>query len=243
MVPLPNAQPAEKPDLDPDGRLGVHSVFATVQGEGPYQGYPAVFVRLAGCNLQCPGCDTDYTAVRDLRTPDEVVKLVNEAAAGADLAKFVVVLTGGEPFRQNVTPLVQEMLTTDFQVQIETNGTLPPPRDFPWFGPDLTVVCSPKAPRVAPVFSDKDYMVHWKYVVQHGKVDETDGLPLSVLENGLRPFRPTTLPAAKTTVMPYDDGTGFNSVTNILNRKAAVASAMKFGYKVQLQSHKLLELP
>src|SRR3954467_9071958 len=42
--------------------LSIHSIFYTLQGEGPYSGCPAVFMRLAGCNLQCPGCDTDYTS-------------------------------------------------------------------------------------------------------------------------------------------------------------------------------------
>ena len=51
-----NTQEPEK--IDRDRHLDVHSIFHTIQGEGPYCGHPAVFIRLAGCNLQCPGCDT-----------------------------------------------------------------------------------------------------------------------------------------------------------------------------------------
>jgi len=50
-----NQQPIEKQFLHPKGDLEVHSIFLTIQGEGPFTGQRAVFVRLAGCNLQCPG--------------------------------------------------------------------------------------------------------------------------------------------------------------------------------------------
>ena len=53
-----NGQPIEKVQRTFDGTLEVHSIFKTIQGEGPFCGTPAVFIRLAGCNLQCPWCDT-----------------------------------------------------------------------------------------------------------------------------------------------------------------------------------------
>ena len=49
-----NIQPIEKRELSTDGSVQVHSIFYTLQGEGPFAGQPAVFVRLAGFNLQCP---------------------------------------------------------------------------------------------------------------------------------------------------------------------------------------------
>ena len=54
-----NKQPIEKREPSYEGTLQVHSIFKTIQGEGPFCGTPCVFVRLAGCNLQCPACDTD----------------------------------------------------------------------------------------------------------------------------------------------------------------------------------------
>jgi len=51
-----NNQRREKMDSDPGGWLEIVSVWDTIQGEGPFAGSPAVFVRLAGCNLQCPFC-------------------------------------------------------------------------------------------------------------------------------------------------------------------------------------------
>ena len=64
-----NQQAPEKQQLRGDGLLAVHSIFYTIQGEGPFAGETAVFVRLAGCNLQCPLCDTDYTSDRRMVGP------------------------------------------------------------------------------------------------------------------------------------------------------------------------------
>ena len=69
-----NIQPIEKRELSVDGSVQVHSIFYTLQGEGPFSGQPAVFVRLAGCNLQCPACDTDYTS---RRTPMPVAAILD----------------------------------------------------------------------------------------------------------------------------------------------------------------------
>ena len=57
-----NTQPAEKQVKSSGLILAINSIFYTIQGEGPFAGSPAVFVRLAGCNLQCPMCDTEYTS-------------------------------------------------------------------------------------------------------------------------------------------------------------------------------------
>ena len=73
---LPNSQPIEKRSRDADV-LEVHSIFYTLQGEGPFCGSPAIFIRLAGCNLQCPGCDTDYTSKREHLSPETIVKRLN----------------------------------------------------------------------------------------------------------------------------------------------------------------------
>ena len=51
--------------------LQLAEIFYSVQGEGTWTGTPAVFVRLAGCNLSCSFCDTDY-ALKFLATVDEV---------------------------------------------------------------------------------------------------------------------------------------------------------------------------
>ena len=147
-----NQQPIEKSIDHPEGLLDVHSIFYTIQGEGPFSGFPAVFIRLAGCNLQCPWCDTEYTQGRRLAHPEVVAQYVHSLS----LPKGLVVITGGEPFRQNLTSLLTHLDKLGHLVQIETNGTLAPsefhyskyPRMDHYHG--VYIVCSPKTGRVNP---------------------------------------------------------------------------------------------
>jgi organic radical activating enzyme len=100
--------------------LGVAEIFYSVQGEGAWTGTPAVFVRLAGCNLACTFCDTDY-ALRFLASVNEIVATVREAGGDCPM----VILTGGEPLAQTETPALIAALRADGRrVHIETNGTI-----------------------------------------------------------------------------------------------------------------------
>lgn len=114
-----NTQPREKQHLASPDLLDVIDVWNTIQGEGPFAGCPATFVRLAGCNLKCTLCDTDYTSKRRVMSLLELVTWIRTLCA-SDL----VVITGGEPFRQNVNKLVEVLLGYGYKVQVETNGTL-----------------------------------------------------------------------------------------------------------------------
>jgi 7-carboxy-7-deazaguanine synthase len=98
-------------------------IFYSVQGEGTWTGTPAVFVRLAGCNLACDFCDTDY-ALKFVAGIDEVVARVR--AEGGDCP--MVILTGGEPLAQRATLLLIDALRADGRrVHIESNGTIDVP--------------------------------------------------------------------------------------------------------------------
>jgi 7-carboxy-7-deazaguanine synthase len=101
--------------------LQLVEIFYTVQGEGTHTGTPAVFVRLAGCNLACRFCDTDY-AVRSFATVDEIVRRVR--VLGGECR--TVVLTGGEPLAQAESRGLVDALRDDGRrVHIESNGTIP----------------------------------------------------------------------------------------------------------------------
>jgi len=101
--------------------LQLTEIFYSVQGEGTWTGTPAVFVRLAGCNLACSFCDTDY-ALRFVATVPEIVARVR--SEGGDCP--MVILTGGEPLAQSETPALIETLRADGRrVHIESNGTIP----------------------------------------------------------------------------------------------------------------------
>jgi len=98
----------------------VHSVFHTIQGEGPFVGTPAIFVRFAGCNLRCFWCDTDFEAGKE-RTANELAQQIVELAAETN-CKFIV-LTGGEPMLQPLRELIDHEKLERFSFQIETAGT------------------------------------------------------------------------------------------------------------------------
>lgn len=113
--------------------MHVNEIFYSLQGEGRYTGTPAVFVRLAGCNMRCWFCDTDFTSFTEM----------SEAEIVAEVSKYpcrYVVITGGEPTLQLTTSLVKLMHDKGLYVMMETNGTHPLPDDCPidW------ITCSPK---------------------------------------------------------------------------------------------------
>lgn len=242
-----NLQPAEPLDRREDGSLDVFKVWLTLQGEGPFAGTPAVFVRLAGCNLQCGAnsvaCDTDYTSVRERLTPGTLLPEVLRAR-GTSAARLVV-LTGGEPFRQSLTPFIGLLAESRFDVQVETNGTLFDPvlRDGRTARWPLTVVCSPKTPRLNTALAEwtagNTSKSCYKYVLEAGRVAD-DGLPTSVLGEEVRPARPPAgFPTDRIFVQPVDVQ---EPDANRANVRAAVDSCLRFGYRLSLQQHKLLGL-
>lgn len=100
--------------------LPIHETFQqTIQGEGYWAGTPADFIRLSGCPVGCPWCDTGYAdggkgLPRVLRSMDGLV---------AELRSPRVVITGGEPFIHRELPqLVAAIESTQRQVSIETSG-------------------------------------------------------------------------------------------------------------------------
>ena len=100
--------------------LQLAEIFYSIQGEGIWTGTPAVFVRLAGCNLACDFCDTDYST-KFFAGVDEVVEKIREIGGGCPM----VILTGGEPLVQAETPALIEALRSDGRrVHIESNGTI-----------------------------------------------------------------------------------------------------------------------
>jgi 7-carboxy-7-deazaguanine synthase len=123
--------------------LQLAEIFYSVQGEGTWTGTPAVFVRLAGCNLSCAFCDTDYS-LKFIASVDEVVARVR--AEGGDCP--MVILTGGEPLAQAGTPALIAALRADGRrVHIESNGTMP--TELP---DDVWLTVSPKE-RLAPMMA------------------------------------------------------------------------------------------
>ncbi|MBI5017795.1 MAG: radical SAM protein [Deltaproteobacteria bacterium] len=101
--------------------LRVCEIFASIQGESHWAGYPCTFVRLAGCNLDCAYCDTRYA--REGGEEMETAAVL-DTVRGKGLA--TVEVTGGEPLLQAGTPdLLWRLAGAGFRVLLETNGSLP----------------------------------------------------------------------------------------------------------------------
>jgi len=137
----------------------VKEIFYTLQGEGAQAGRPAVFCRFSGCNLWsgreadratavCQFCDTDFvgtdgTAGGKFATADQLAQAIEAQWAGdATAGRRFVVCTGGEPLLQLDSALIAALHTLDFEIAVETNGTLAAPE-----GPhQIDWICvSPKA--------------------------------------------------------------------------------------------------
>ncbi len=134
----------------------VKEIFYTLQGEGANTGRPAVFCRFAGCNLwtgretdrttaACQFCDTDFFGTDGpgggkFDTAYALASSINSHWPNDNRSKGkFVVLTGGEPLLQVDGSLVGALHAQDFEVAIETNGTLAAPSGIDW------ICVSPKA--------------------------------------------------------------------------------------------------
>ena len=99
--------------------MKVSEIFISVQGESLFAGYICTFIRLAGCNLRCTYCDTQYAYHEgDEINLDSIVAQVKRAGVRT------VEITGGEPLLQADTSLLAETLLDEgFRLLIETNGS------------------------------------------------------------------------------------------------------------------------
>jgi organic radical activating enzyme len=93
----------------------------TLQGEGAHAGRAVVFLRFAACNLDCPGCDTDFSPEGAQRLlASEIVDGLRALDGGRT---YRVVVTGGEPTLQWDAPLAAALRSAGFYVHMESNGT------------------------------------------------------------------------------------------------------------------------
>jgi 7-carboxy-7-deazaguanine synthase len=219
-------------ELGDGQRLWVQDLFYTLQGEGPFGGQPAVFLRLAGCNLRCFWCDTDFESKAHWLDLEEIDTQVGRLRPPiCDL----VVITGGEPLRQNISVLVRRLLDQGLRVQIETSGTV-------WVElpehPRLFIVCSPKTARLHAELVPR--VAAYKYVLAFGEVDPSDGLPMASTQRPGGETRLFRAPAGSTVyVMPRDDQ---DAEMNRKNQSACAEVSLRFGYTLTIQTHKLLGL-
>ncbi|MGF1452212.1 MAG: 7-carboxy-7-deazaguanine synthase QueE [Opitutales bacterium] len=140
MIPALNGSPSTNPGTAAvEPRLPVHETFPSFQGEGRHTGRKAFFVRLFGCPVHCPWCDSAGTW-----HPDHIPARV-ERLSPADLAEEAkqtrpdfVVITGGEPTIHDLRPLTEALHGAGLEVHLETSGAFRIRGRFDW------VTVSPK---------------------------------------------------------------------------------------------------
>lgn len=228
------------------GTYEVVEVFKTIQGEGPFTGIPAVFIRMAHCSLACSFCDTEFTVGARTTTTAQLAYDTIELAQSYSCN--LVVITGGEPMRQPLAPLIDLLSQAELCVQIETAGIHWEPAlekfiDDGW----LAIVCSPKTSRVDDEL--EPHLQAIKYIVSAAEeADEHDGLPLMAVSQAhnkptarlWRPTIPQELRTAPIYVQPMDEN---NEEQNRRNLDRCVELCMTHGYRMSLQTHKILRVP
>src|SRR5579863_689692 len=125
----------------------IKEIFYTLQGEGAQTGRAAVFCRFAGCNLWsgreadrasaiCKFCDTDFADTNGpgggkFESANTLAAAIQEKwPSGSAPARRLVVCTGGEPLLQLNAPLIEALRTCNFEIAIETNGTIEAPENL-----------------------------------------------------------------------------------------------------------------
>lgn len=110
--------------------LRIREIFPTIQGEGRWTGAPSLFVRLQGCDVGCPWCDTKESWPYD-------AKDILVALPGRELARYLIelygarpgyhqiVITGGEPAAYDLRDTTEGLVSRGFTVSLETSGTYP----------------------------------------------------------------------------------------------------------------------
>ncbi len=118
----------------------INEIFETLQGEGTFTGVPSIFIRLQGCPVGCPWCDTQHTW--EINSADEVsvARMMDKSEASPhwaamssdDIVELIkqrgyrakhVVITGGEPAMYDLRALGEALEAQGMRLQIETSGT------------------------------------------------------------------------------------------------------------------------
>ena len=216
-----------KPENHDGLHLDVQEIFPTLQGEGPYVGYPSVFVRLGGCNLACEFCDTEFDSYKNYSL-EKIINEVEKLSKNLDgkIVRKLVVITGGEPFRQPIERLCEELIKLNFLVQIETNGTL-----FRELHPQVKIICSPKISNGKYHTIRQDLLSRinaFKFIISKNNKNYFD-----IVEVGQSQFN---IPVYVQAMDEYDE------VKNSENMQLVKELCQEHGYLLSMQTHKILKI-
>lgn len=199
--------------------MKVNEIFHSLQGEGRFTGHSAVFIRLSGCNLSCPFCDTAHQTGTEMTDEEILEKITGYPARHA-------VITGGEPGLQLTGDFIGRLHQNGFFVQVETNGTVKIPDNADW------ITCSPKTPEIKP-----------------GRVDEIKLLFMGDGKDEERISRHDSIKARCRSLQPCDHSmTEHDPVKCLRRNQATLHGCIEYvkshpQWSLSLQTHKLLDIP
>jgi 7-carboxy-7-deazaguanine synthase len=103
--------------------MHIIEIYRSIQGESSFSGLPCIFVRLAGCNLRCSWCDSEYTFSGGKKMSAAEIEAEVARLAPSGLIEF----TGGEPMLQEreLVPLMSGFLEKRYKLLLETSGERP----------------------------------------------------------------------------------------------------------------------
>jgi len=130
-------------------------MFYTIQGEGEYQGIPAYFVRIGGCDVGCSWCDVKESWDATLHPEMSIEAIYNKVSISN---APIIVITGGEPLMYNLDGLTNLLQKTGKSLNIETSGAYELSGTWDWF------CLSPKKFK-APVEKSYDFANELKIIV------------------------------------------------------------------------------
>lgn len=217
--------PKRPPIINNGEIIQVQEIFPTIQGEGSNVGTPAVFIRLGGCNLACDFCDTEFESFAEMKLEDIASEIQKLSLNSKNIrSKDLVVITGGEPLRQNIIPLCKRLLDDGFKVQIETNGTL-----FLDLPKEVEIICSPKnvSGFYSPIRPDLlERVTAFKFIISASN-KKYSGVAEVGQTNANKPAY----------VQPMDEQ---DQQKNSDNLELCKKLALENGYKISLQTHKIM---
>ena len=143
--------------------LPVVETFHSLQGEGHHSGRSAFFIRLAGCTVGCPWCDTKHSWPPDHHPRMKLSTLAEQATEACRNGAAFTVVTGGEPLHHALAPLTHALSVSGRPLHLETSGVDPLSGQFDW------ITLSPKRHR--PPREDLLRHCHELKVVIHNTED------------------------------------------------------------------------
>jgi organic radical activating enzyme len=207
--------------------IPVVETFHSLQGEGVHAGRSAFFLRLAGCTVGCPWCDTRHSWPQAEHPKRPLTELAAEARAAATAGAAFVVVTGGEPLHHNLGHLCSALAAAGLPLHLETSGVDPLSGRFDW------ITLSPKRHR--PPRPELLAACHELKVVVHEPADLAFAETMAAACTGstASPGAASTVPRPALLLQPgWDSDAGRRLAIDYVKAHSA--------WRLSLQTHKRL---